>query len=192
MARILQLCFALLLVSSLAGCATPGQGTAENLTSIPQNRGLVLFSTSADKTNLSFSTVLTLVEGASLNKYDKVYINIDYPFSSNFPDEHAHVRTLALPQGEYFLLPSSGNPYLVMARAPVYKFKVSNDRIAYIGNFHLANNALRWEESKLKRDVDYFVRKNPGMANVPVEPQKAEIASDASRFRVNGIILRGP
>jgi hypothetical protein len=192
MKQIRQYFLLILLGSSLLGCATTGHTIAENLASVPHGKGLVLFSTSADKTNLSFSTGLTLVEGASRKKYDKVIINLDYPFSSDFPNEHGHVRTLALPEGEYYFLPRSGNPYFVMTKAPVYKFKVTNSRITYIGNFHLSGNLLSWSGSQYRRDVDYFVQKNPAMANVSAEPQRIEVVSDVPQFEVKGIIWDVP
>ncbi len=189
MKRIFQLCLSLLIIC-LFGCATAG-GMAENLSSIPQGKGLVLFSTGADKTNLSQSTTLKLVEGASRKRYDKVMINIDYPFASNFPNEHGHVRTLALPEGDYYLLTDSGNPFVVMTKGPVYKFKVINGRITYIGNFRLTGNQLLWSssESKYKRDVDYFRQKNPNLSGIRIDTQSVEKApEDVSKFRTNGII----
>lgn len=186
MKRILQFCLSLLL-ACLLGCATIG-GMSENLTSVPPGKGLVLFSTGADKTNLSFSTSLTLVEGASRKRYDKVIINIDYPFSSNFPNEHGHVRTLALPEGDYYLMPSSGNPYFVITKAPVYRFKIINGRITYIGNFHLSGSVLSWSESKYKRDADYFLIKNPNLSGSRIDLQRVEVASDVSQFKTRGII----
>ncbi len=92
----------------------------------------------------------TAVEGASRKRYDKVMINIDYPIASNFPNEHGHVRTLALPEGDYYLLPDSGNPFVVMTKGAVYKFKVVNCHITYIGNFHLTGNQLLWSMSESK------------------------------------------
>ncbi len=187
MRGILRVYLSLLLIC-LLGCATAG-GIAENLTSIPEGKGLVLFSTGADKTNLANSTTLALVQGTSRKRYDKVVINIDYPFSSNFPNEHGHVRTLALPEGEYYLMPTSANPYVVMKHAPVYRFKTTNGRITYIGNFHLsADRLLLWSDSKYKRDVDYFFQKNPNLSGSRIDLQKAEIASDVSQFGIKGII----
>lgn len=186
MKGILQFCLSLLLIC-LLGCATGG-GIAENLTVVPQGKGLVLFSTGADKTNLSFSTTLILVEGTSRKKYNSVNINIDYPFSSNFHNEHGHVRTLALPEGEYFLMPNSANPYVVTTKAPVYRFKIAKSRITYIGHFHLSGNSLSWAESKYKRDVDYFLQKNPNLSGTRINPQRVEVASDVSEFKTKGII----
>jgi hypothetical protein len=190
MKRIIQSCLCLPLIC-LLGCTTVG-GMAENLASVPQGKGLVLFSTDADKTNVSQSTSLSLVDGGSRKKYDKVIINIDYPFSSNFKNEHGHVRTLALPEGDYYLVPSSTNPYLVMTKAPVYKFRIINGRITYIGNFHLSGNMLSWAESKYKRDVDYFLQKNPSLSGSRIDLQKIEVASDVSHFKTKGIILGLP
>jgi hypothetical protein len=189
MKRIIQRCLYLLL-TCLLGCATAG-GMVENVQSIPQGKGLVLFSTGAYQTNLSQSTTLKLVEGASRKRYDKVMINIDYPFASNFPNEHGHVRALALPAGDYYLLPDSGNPYVVMKKGAVYKFKVINGHITYIGNFYLSGNLLSWSfsESKYKRDVNYFLLKNPNLSGGRIESQRVEIApEDVSEFRTKGII----
>jgi hypothetical protein len=193
MKRILQIGLSLLLIC-LFGCATIGGGVVENLSVVPQGKGLVLFSTGADKTNMSFGTSLTLVEGASLKRYDKVVINIDSPFSSsNFPNEHGHVRTLALPEGEYYLMPSAVNPYEVMTKAPVYRFKIMNGHITYIGNFHLsATRSLSWADSKYKRDVDYFLQKNPNLSGSHIDVQRVEVASDVSQFKTKGIIWGAP
>jgi hypothetical protein len=186
MRRIFQFCLSMLLIS-LLGCATAG-GLAENLTAVPQGKGLALFSTGADTTNRALSTSLNLVQGSSRRKYDKVMINIDYPFASNFPTEHGHVRTLALPEGEYYLVPDVSNPFAVTTKGRIYGFKVINGRITYIGNFHLSGNLLSWSESKYKRDVDYFLQKNPGMTNIPIERQEVKNAGDISQFRFGGII----
>jgi hypothetical protein len=190
MKRILEISLSFLLIC-LSGCATVG-GMPENLASVPPGKGLALFSTGAAQTNLSFSTSLALVEGASRKKYDKVIINLDYPFSSNFPNEHGHVRILALPEGDYYLMPSSGNPYFVTTHAPVYRFKVVTGRITYIGNFHLAGNLLSWSGSKFQRDVDYFLKKNPNLSDSRIDVQKVEVASDVSKFPTKGIIWDAP
>jgi len=185
--QILLLCLAL-----LNGCATTGQNVVENLPSVPPDRGLVLFSTGAATTNLSSSTGLTLVEGVSLKKYDKVAISIDYPFSSHLPNEHGHVRTLALTGGDYFLLPRSGNPYFVLTKAPVYKFRVTNGQITHIGNFYLSGNSLSWSGSTYNRDVDYFLQRNPKLSGNRIDSQRAEVVSDVSQFKIQGIIWDVP
>jgi len=154
---------------------------------------MVLFSTSAETTNLSFSTSLILAEGVSQKVYDKLSFNIDYPFPSNFTNEHAHVTTIVLPEGEYYLLPRSGNPFFVVTAAPVYKFRVVNARITYIGNFHLSGgNLLAWSEMKYQRDVDYFVQKNPAMANTRIDRQEVELTSNIGQFEGKGIIFGTP
>ncbi len=187
MKKNIQLCLSLMLIC-LLGCATAGN-IAENLTSVPEGKGLVLFSTGADTTNFAKSTSLALVQGTSLKKYDKVIINIDYPFSSNFPNEHGHVRTLSLPEGDYYLMPSSVNPYFVTTRAPVFKFRATKDHITYIGNFHLsATPSLSWSDSKYKRDVDYFLQKNPNLTSIRIDIKNPEPASNVSQFKTKGII----
>ena len=131
-----------ILVMVCCSCTTTGHSGLENLKSIPEGKGVLLFSTGASKTNLSFSTGLSLVNGKTHKKYDGVVINIDYPFPSNFKTEHGHVVTLVLPAGEYYLIPRSGNPAFVMKNAPVYGFNVINGKVCYIGNFFLNGNAL--------------------------------------------------
>ena len=193
MKRMLRLCISLQLIY-LFGCTTIGE-MSENLISVPQGKGLVLFSTGADRTTMWLDTGLMLVEGSTRRKYERALISVNYPISSDFPHEHGHVRTLALPEGDYYLLPESGgescflpNVY-VENKAPVYKFKSSSGRISYIGNFYLSeDNVLTWSESKYKRDADYFLQRNPSLSGIPIDIQKVEVASEVSQFRVKSCI----
>jgi hypothetical protein len=152
---------------------------------------LVLFSTGADKSRLTYRSSLRLVEGASRKMHDKVIVNIDYPFESAFPDEHGHVRTLVLPTGEYFLVPETPFAAAVPVR-PVFRFTVRSGAATYIGNFSLSDNRLSWSASKFLRDRDYFIQKNAAMKEGSIEPQTAEIVSDTSTFVVRGILWGVP
>ena len=199
MKRLGLFLLAVVLVAGMAGCSTTGRKIAENLTSLPPTKGLVLFSTGASKTSAAFSTNLLLFEGSSRKRYNKVVINIDYPFHSHFANEHGHVRTLLLPAGDYYLLPEIANPYVWRTdpynptrHDPVYKFTVQSNRVAYIGNFWSSGHHLSWSDLKLSRDKSYFLQKNPGMVSIPIEPQKPEVVSDVLSFGGKGIIWSLP
>jgi hypothetical protein len=184
---------AITLAAALAGCTTVGGGVSENLKTIPPGKGIALFSTSADQTSLSFSTYLTLVEGSSFRKYDKVIINIDYPlFSSHFGNLHGHARSLVLPAGDYYFRPSSGNPYFIVTEAPIYKFKVSEGHISYLGNVHLSGNHLQFSTNFYDRDVAFFQRKNPDLSTVSITRSPLENGPKFSEFRISGIIWDAP
>lgn len=181
----------------LCGCTSTGSKVAENTTVIPADRGIVLFSTGADKTNRSFSTGLNLVQAETRKRYDRVIINIDYPFTSNFASEHGHVRTLTLPEGDYFLVPNSGNPAFCLTKYPTFRFTVKRGVITYIGSFQLSSNHLVQSNLNQQRDVQYFRKKNPGLAsqdiffqNLIVSAEKFDICAGSSF--VKGIIWELP
>lgn len=181
----------------IPGCATVGGGIVENLERIPTNRGLVLFSTSADKTNLASSTSLRLVEGSTLKSYDKVIINLDYPFfGSPF-----HVRSLVLPEGWYYLQPTSVNPHLAVTETPIYRFRVRAGSATHIGSFHLSlsqvsrpirsrkiHGSLIWSSETYARDVEYFRSKNPESNGISFQRQTIEFGPSWSTFRTQGTI----
>lgn len=183
------------------GCATVGGGVAENLKSIPPNRGLVLFSTSADKTNLASTTCLRLVEGSTLRSYDKVIINLDYPFFG----APFHVRSLVLPEGWYYLQPTSVNPHLAVTETPIYRFRVRAGSATHIGNFHLSlsqvsrpirsrkiHGSLVWSSETYARDVEYFRSKNPESNDISFQRQTIEFGPSCSTFRTQGTIEELP
>jgi hypothetical protein len=193
----MKLFVAVLLVIVLVGCATVGSKVGQNMTEIPKGKGIVLFSTGADKTNLAFSTGLRLVQAESRKVYDKVIVNIDYPFTSDFPDRHGHVRSLTLPAGRYFLIPKSGNPAFCLTSYPTYEFSVEPGGITYIGSFQISANRLKWDATSQNRDIDYFLRKNPALVTHTIEKQSVNIGTvqidncDSNTF-MRGIIWDSP
>ncbi|MDX5994847.1 hypothetical protein [Ectopseudomonas alcaliphila] len=189
MHSLFRLSLIILIPLFLASCTTTGQGVDENLLQVPTGKGLVLFSTGAERPSSLHSTYLTLVEGNSRKSYDKVIIILNNPFTaSHFKDSHGQVRTLALPPGEYFLVPSSVNPYFIMITAPVYRFMVTEKEVTYIGNFHLGDNQLIWSPTKLQRDTEFFIEKNSAMSGADIKIQKAEIVSNVADFKIKGTI----
>lgn len=156
-------------------------------------KGLVVFSTSAAKTNLSLSTSLTLVEGRTFKQYDKVLINMDYPlFGSNFEDRHGHVRSLILPEGDYYLLPTPGNPAFFTTKAPIYKFTVARNEAAYLGNIDLAASHLTYSTDFQSRDVAFFKEKNPAFATTTFRLTPLEKGPALSDFKIQGTIWEAP
>ncbi|HET9863442.1 MAG TPA: hypothetical protein VFP37_08365 [Steroidobacteraceae bacterium] len=158
------------------------------MTAFAAGKGLVIFSTGASRTNIGASTSLRLVDGSSRKWYDKVVMNIDYPFESHFAGEHGHVRTLQLPPGEYFLMPQTANPFFVTTAAPVYRFSVEAGRATYIGNFRLHEDRLTCTDDKAARDLEFFRAKNPAMSSVAVTPSIAQLAMTLDKFQTNGTI----
>ena len=171
-----------------AGCATTGHMPDEGMTGIAAGKGLVVFSTGASATNLVTSTSLRLVQGSSRKMYDKVVVNVDYPFKSHFPGEHGRVHTLQLPPGEYLFVPQVSNVYLVTTAAPIYRFTVGAGEATYIGNFWIADNQLTWSDAKSARDIDYFRSRNPALVSLPIVSQRAEFAMTLDRFESQGTI----
>jgi hypothetical protein len=201
MIRLITWTFIALLPLLAAGCVTVEGGIAENLHAIPPDRGLVLFSTSADETNLSLNTSLRLVQGSTLRKYDKVVINLNYPFSGS----QFHVRSLLLPEGYYYLQPLSLNPQFVVTNAPIYRFTVRAGRATHIGNFHLSlphvsrvresrktQGRLSWSGETYARDVEYFKARNPEFRNRGFDRQAVSIGPPYSSFKTQGAIEEIP
>lgn len=162
----------------LCGCATTS-GSNADLSEIPKGRGIVLFSTGADKTNGTQSTGLSLVQAQTRKMYDKIVINIDSPFfTSNFPNEHAHVRSLILPEGDYFLILKSGNPAFCLIIYPTYFFSVKEGNITYIGSFQLSSNQLTLTQSNRARDIEYFQQKNQKLMTKDIASQIPIVSSE--------------
>lgn len=170
-----------------SGCATIGQGIDVNMTSIPKGKGVVLFSTEAQKTSASMSTSLSLVNGISRHKYGNVIVIIDAPFHSDFPGRHGNVRTLTLPAGEYYFVPSCVNPFMYMAKAPVYKFEVKAGTLEYIGNFSIVGNQLHWSNATFPRDLAFFKAKNPKLAEMWIDIGNVYYAGNVANFKMNGM-----
>jgi hypothetical protein len=189
---------ALFLVSLvLAGCTTVGTGVVTGIADVPPDKGVVVFSTGADQTNLSFSTALMLVDGESYKRYDKVIVNTDYPFSSHFAGEHGHVRSLSLKPGSYYLIPVSVNPFFVTTKAPIYKFAVAGGAVTYVGNVSLKNRVLTISESYQERDVKYFLDRNPKIGPEQVKKMMMKVdgyltPGSPPPFTIKGVIWEAP
>ena len=189
--RLLSILVALCLSLGNSGCTTVGKGVSEGIQSIPEKRGLVLFSTGSDKTSLVNSLFLELIDANSMKTFDKVIISIDYPFKSNFEGVHAHVRSINLPEGEYYLAPKAANIYFRVTEAPVYKFRVRNNQATYIGTFQLSGQFISWNKENTKRDLKYFHEKNPGFT-ASFDLQPIELGPKFKELQRTGIIWSAP
>ncbi|MES2947632.1 MAG: hypothetical protein V4858_03730 [Pseudomonadota bacterium] len=167
------------IVAILSGCTAVAPKIAADMQALPVERGVVLFSTGADKTRRAYYTGLTLLKAGSQKMYDKAFITIDYPLPSHFPTEHAHVRTLRLPAGDYYLVPNGGNPHecLGSKQFPTYRFTVTNGSVSYIGSFQIAANQLKPTGSNMRRDVQYFKDKNPKLSTQKIDQQNVIVGS---------------
>lgn len=186
-----------LILAVLAGCTTVGKTVVQDMPDIPAGKGVVLFSTGADATNLSFSTGLTLVQAETMKRYDKVAISLDYPFASDFPDSHGHVRSLTLPQGDYFLMPRSGNGRFCLVKYPMYRFAVPAGAISYIGSFQLAAGKLSIIRTNQQRDIQTFHRKNPALKSQGVTFQQVVVGRESfnsceENHSIKGVIWEAP
>jgi hypothetical protein len=167
------------------------------MTAVPSDKGVVVFSTSADSTSSVASIGLYLVQAATRKRYDRVVINIDYPFKSHFPSEHAHVRSLTLPAGDYYFIPYGDNAIFCLVKYPTYGFSVEAGSIAYLGAFRLSSNALTVSSYRRERDVAYFVDRNPSLRSEEIKPEALVIGDrsvdscDADES-VDGIIWNLP
>jgi hypothetical protein len=187
----------LLMLAVLAGCTTVGRSVVQDMPEIPPGKGVVLFSTGADATNLSFSTGLRLVQAETMKRYDKVAITIDYPFASDFPDSHGHVRSLTLPQGNYFLVPRSGNGFFCLVKYPMYRFTVRAGAISYIGSFQLSSRKLSIIRTYQQRDIQVFYRRNPALKSQAVVFQQVVIGRESfnsceENNSIKGVIWEAP
>lgn len=181
----------------LCACTIAGKGVVSDVSAVAPGKGLVIFSTGAAQTSIPFSTRLMLVEGASMKRYDKVAISIDYPFASNFPDMHGHVRTLTLGPGKYYLLPVAGNPAMRTLKTPIYSFEVKPDTIEYIGDIYLDGNTLSLRPDFRERDISYFLDRNPALKSHVIETDPIRLdryleGGDANPFKVEGVIWEAP
>lgn len=191
MKELLLACVSFILV----GCATTGAGVVENSQGPKDGRGIALFSTSANSTSLSFAVALTLVNGESLKKYDKVIIQINSKFQkSSFPNVHSTVRTLELPAGTYCLMGSEINPYFATSQSPIYKFEVISGQVQYIGNIYFTGTSLNWSLDYKDRDIDFFRSKNPGLGRKQIGTQDIRTDLQYQDFRkgIKGIIWGVP
>jgi hypothetical protein len=181
----------------LSGCTIAGKGVVTDVAAVPAGKGLVVFSTGAAQTSTSFATRVTLVEAASMKRYDKVAMSIDYPFASDFPDMHANVRTLTLPPGKYYLVPHAGNPAMLTTRAPIYSFEVKANMIEYLGNIYLDGHFLALRNDFKERDIGFFVARNPALRDIPIEVDSLRIDRylndvNGATFNVQGVIWEAP
>lgn len=183
----------------LVACASQGGAYVRDMESIPKEKGIVILSTGAEKTNLSSSTRLILVNGESHKKYDSVLINFDYPFPSDFEGEHGNLRSLALPEGWYYLYPE------VVAtrteRAPLYRFRVKRGEIEYIGNLSLryrqSGREIHFSSAQRLRDIDLFLSKNRMISRNEIQTHYMEFDSefsvkDPDGFKIKGVIFGQP
>lgn len=193
----MQRFYILLIGVLLAGCATVGTNVASDIAGVPADKGVVIFSTGAEQTNFSFSTALWLVDGESLKRYDKVIINLDYPFSSHFPGTHVHVRSLTLKPGLYYLVPVPGNPFFRTTRAPIYAFKALPGRVTYIGSVSLKNRSLLVTAAEQERDMSYFLARNPKLRGESIKTELMTVdryihPDTPTPLEVKGIIWEAP
>lgn len=184
--------FTVFFTSLLFGCTTIGHDVTKGIEKIEPGRGIVLFSTGALETSIANSTQLRLVNGDSLKWYDRVMLDIDFPKTFHFKEVNGQVRSLELPAGEYYFTVASGNPYLDMVKAPVYKFMVKEKEISYIGEYFVSGNHIIWSTDQLKRDMSFFIANNPSLAEVPVNVQNTTTDILHEDFQTNGIIFSMP
>lgn len=180
-----------LAVLTSVGCTTVGHGVATNLAAIPRDRALVLFSTGASDTSVAEATSLRLVEGVSLRQYDRVAIIIDAPYTSDFADEHGHVRTLSLPAGKYYLVPHAVNPFSAITRAPVFVFEARSGEIAYLGNVFLDGNRFIVSGRYQQRDIDFFLTKNPLLKSTDLVIQPLRFATRDDMPTSDDFVIKG-
>ncbi len=177
---------------SLCACVTKGN-VVENLEAVPQDRGLVVFSTGADQKTAFHPLSLRLVDGSTLTIYDRFNLSLDTAYqSSTFAEDNARVRLLNLPEGTYYFLPHIASAFVIVTEGPVYRFTVRKNAVTYIGSFIRSGATLTWTGEHFDRDVGYFRGKNPRLASTRIELQKVEVAGDAGTFKPRSITLSMP
>lgn len=165
--------FTALLFLALSGCVVPRvQG---NLDSVPPDRGIVLFSTGAERPN-GFSYALRLVEGQSRRVYDRGVFNMDSPLLGwDFEAVHARVFSLSLRPGTYYLVAQfQGGAYWCTTDFPVFTFEVEERSIRYIGHFQIDSSRIFLRDGDAARDMEFFRRKNPALASVEIQDRPSE------------------
>jgi len=176
----------------LFGCTTIGHDVTKGIEEIKTGRGIVLFSTGALETSITNSAQLMLVNGNSLKWYDRVILDINFPKKFHFEEVNGQVRSLELPVGEYYFTVSSGNPYLDMVEAPVYRFMVKENEISYLGEYFVSGSYITWSIDQLKRDMSFFIANNPSLAEIPVNVQNTTTDILHEDFETKGIIFGMP
>ncbi|MBB3177939.1 hypothetical protein [Variovorax sp. Sphag1AA] len=186
---------ALFLVTALlCGCTTVGKDVAANLQRVPEDKGIVLFSTGSVNTSIAFPVSIRLVNGISKKWYDKVIISFSYPLESHFKESYGRVRSLTLPPGKYYLIPWGANPYFQTTGAPLFTFEVVGGRVTYIGSLFYDSGRITLQDFNRARDVRYFSEKNPGFNVSAVDIaliQKVGYLTAPSSF-MKGIIWDAP
>lgn len=182
----------------LSGCTTVGRGVATEMPNIPPGKGIVIFSTSSAETSLSFPWKMTLVDGASKKRFDKVIIFIDAKTAApTFSARNTIVRSLTLNAGTYYLVPLPGNPAMRVVNTPIYTFSVEEGRIQYAGNVMLGNQGLSIATDGRERDVNFFMVKNPSLKSMPVVTRSMTVDSyiapgNRNQFAIEGVIWEAP
>lgn len=182
----------------LSGCTTVGRGVATSMSNVPPGKGIVIFSTSSAETSLSFPWKMTLVDGASRKRFDKVIIFIDAKTAApTFSARNTIVRSLTLNAGTYYLVPLPGNPAMRVVNTPIYTFSVEGGQIQYIGNVMLGNHGLSVATDGRDRDIDFFMAKNPSLKATSVVTRSMTVDSyiapgSRNPFAIDGVIWEAP
>jgi hypothetical protein len=165
----------LLAAAGLAACTTIRNLSPQYSEGDVADKGLVVFSTSADTLSTAEAASLVLLreqEGGPPVALEGFFI--DSPFqASQSPTEHRAVSWRALEPGRYILSIGISNPYRCYVRAPEYHFAVGPGERLYLGEFHRAAPGIRVLDGSA-RDMQYFsehsgIRNIDGFRNAKLE-----------------------
>ncbi len=153
---LLQL-FALVAIITFSACKTMSAPSPDYSKHQLEDKGLVLFSTSADVTTHSSAIGFTFFRIDSTNKkqvLEAFFLNNAFQ-KSHATSEHMNVHWRALEPGKYGFQVGAANPFLYVSKASEYYFTVEPGKQLYLGNFHFANREIGILD-KYNRDFDYF------------------------------------
>jgi hypothetical protein len=167
----------------LAGCNLKTLPTTP-FPAVPAGQGVVVFSTgSYDKSYVQVITLdLQTVRAPSGRRIQNTDIQLNYAFSSSdFADEHGHVRVLALDEGDYCFNPRPLNIYFKLTGdVPHLAFRVKKGTVTYIGNLFMDGYVHFTVRNMQVRDLDRAYKSHPALKSERSAESLARIVLDCS------------
>jgi len=163
----------------VGGCANFGRVLNQNMTDVPGDKGIILFSTESDRTALRYALALSVID-AERHKEVPLNIFVDASFlPSDFEELHGNVRSLQLNAGRYYVTPRSGNPYACLRYRPQFEFTVRAGEIVYIGSFRRVGNSVEYSPgANRERDIKFFLERNPALSQTEIRLETASMSRD--------------
>ncbi|MGC3982421.1 MAG: hypothetical protein QM808_14320 [Steroidobacteraceae bacterium] len=170
----------------LSGCATPMKGIRDvDINELGADQALLVLSTAADETCVSFSSAILLREaakGSTPAKNVAVYQLNNKFVKSDFQDEYGKVWATVLPPGEYDFALSAINPFMTYSKdetdsngrydpAITKAFSLSPRSVKYVGEIHSdgCGSVLIHVRDRRQRDIKFLSTTEPKLASKEIE-----------------------